>query len=128
MTRVRQGCIISLLLFLLTIDFVMCQATSDPQHGIPWNTTHLTNLDFTDDLAILGETAKSLQSMTGKVASTVAKAGLRISTEKTKIMSVRKQQQMALKVNQQELEEIENFTYLGSRILNKGATKWDISC
>ena len=37
-TGVCQGCIISPLLFLLTIDFAVRQATSDPQHGIPWNT------------------------------------------------------------------------------------------
>ena len=61
MTGVWQGCIISpLLLFLLTIDFVMHQATSDPLHGIPWNTRRLTDLDFADDLALLGENAKSL--------------------------------------------------------------------
>ena len=35
---------------------------------------------------------------------------------------------MALKVNQQEAEEVENFTYFRSSISNKGATEWDISC
>ena len=60
MNGVRQDCIISPILFLLTIDFVMHQATSDPQHGIPWNTRSLTDLDFADDLALLGEIAKSL--------------------------------------------------------------------
>ena len=83
MTGVRQSSIISPLLFLLTIDFAMHQATSDPQHGIPWNTRHLTELDFADDLALLGENAKSLQSMTDNLASTEAKACLRISTEET---------------------------------------------
>ena len=34
---------------------------------------------------------------------------------------------MALKVNRQEGEEVENFTYLGSSISNKGATERDIS-
>ena len=99
-------------MFLLTIDFVMCQATSDTQNGIPWNTRRLTDLDFTDDLALLGETAKSLQPMTDNLTSTAAKVDLRISIEKTKVMSVREQQSMALKVNQQEAEEVENFTNL----------------
>ena len=106
----------------------MCQATSDPQHGILWNTRRLTDLDFTDDLALLGENAKSLQSMTDNLASTAVKVGLRISTEKTKVMSVREQQPMVLKVNQQKAEEVENFTYLRSSISNKGSTEQDISC
>ena len=101
----------------------MHQATSDPQHGIPWNTRDLTDLDFVDDLTLLGKTAKSLQSMTDKLASAATKVGLWISTEKTKVMSVREQQPMALKVNQQEAEEVENFTYLGSSITNKSATE-----
>ena len=128
MTGVQQGCIISPMLFLLNIYFVMCQAISDPQHGISWNTRCLTNLDFTDDLVLLGETTKSLQSMTDNQISTAAKVDLRISTEKTKVVSVREQQPMALKVNQQEAEEVESFTYLRSSISNKGAIEWDISC
>ena len=67
----------------------MCQATSDPQHGIPWNTRCLSDLDFANDLALLGENAKSLKSMTDNLASTAVKVGLMITTEKTKIMSVR---------------------------------------
>ena len=66
--------------------------------------------------------------MTDNLASTTAKVGLRISTEKTKVMSVREQQPLVLKVNQQEVEEVENFTYLRSSISNKGATERDISC
>ena len=74
----------------------MHQARSDPQHGIPWSTRCLTD-DFADDLALLGETAKFLQSMTDNLVSTAAKVGLRISREKTKVMSVTEQQPMALK-------------------------------
>ena len=69
----------------------MPQATSDPQHGIPWNTRRFTDLEFTDDLALLGETAKSLQLMADNLASTAAKVGLRISTENTKVISVREE-------------------------------------
>ena len=58
--------------------------------------------------------------MTDNLASTVAKVGLRISTEKTKVMSVRGN-------NQHEAEEVETFTYLGSSILNRGANERDIS-
>ena len=55
MTGVRQGCIISQMLFLLT----------------PWNTRHLTDLDFSHESALMGETIKFLQSMTVNLASMV---------------------------------------------------------
>ena len=51
------------MLFLLIIDFVMHQATYDPRH--------LTDLDFAYNLALLSQTAKSLQSMTGKYSSQI---------------------------------------------------------
>ena len=97
----------------------MSHTTSDPQHGIPWNTRCLTDLDFEDDLASLGETAFSLQSVTDDLARAATTVGLRISTEKTKVMLLREQQQMAFKVNHQEAEEVEHFTYLLSSILTR---------
>ncbi|KAK4470008.1 hypothetical protein MN116_000037, partial [Schistosoma mekongi] len=53
-TGVRQGCLLSLFLFLLVIDWIMKTATSEGTLGIQWTTsTRLDDLDFADDLALL---------------------------------------------------------------------------
>ena len=49
-TGVRQGCIISPLLFLIVIDWVMRKATSDRPRGLVWSLTkRLEDGDFADD-------------------------------------------------------------------------------
>ncbi|XP_076101178.1 uncharacterized protein LOC143070963 [Mytilus galloprovincialis] len=51
---VRQGCIISPILFLVAIDWVMRKTTSDKKRGITWSMfTTLEDLDFADDIALL---------------------------------------------------------------------------
>ncbi|XP_071123117.1 uncharacterized protein [Mytilus edulis] len=51
---VRQGCIISPILFLVAIDLVMRKTTSDKKRGITWSMfTTLEDLDFADDIALL---------------------------------------------------------------------------
>ena len=123
---VRQGCILSPLLFLLTIDFVMRTAMNDTSFGIKWNAARLTDLDFADDLALLGDTPESLQAMTDNLASMAAKVGLRINTQKTKVMAVKEGNPITVQVNNQTAEEVDSFTYLGSNISNKGDTAQDI--
>ena len=105
----------------------MRKAMNDPTSGIKWNVTRLTDLDFADDLALLGDSVESPKAMTNNLASTAAKVGLRINTAKTKIMSVKEYHPITVQVNNQNAEEIESFTYLGSRISNKGNTELDIS-
>ena len=62
LSGIRQGCILSPLLSLMTIDFVMRRSMHDPAFGIKWtNSTTLTDLDFADDLALLGDSAQNLQ-------------------------------------------------------------------
>ena len=51
---VKQGCVMSGLLFLLVVDWTMREATADKRGGIRWNfTTVLEDLDLADDIALL---------------------------------------------------------------------------
>jgi hypothetical protein len=54
-TAVRQGCILSPILFAITIGWVMRRTTHNGA-GITWvDGKKLKNLDFTDDIALICE-------------------------------------------------------------------------
>ena len=73
---VRQGCILSPILFLVTIDWVMRQATSLRSRGIQWTIfSHLQDLDFADDIAILSSTPTHLQEKSDDLNTNAKKTG-----------------------------------------------------
>ncbi|XP_016336376.1 uncharacterized protein LOC107684595 [Sinocyclocheilus anshuiensis] len=122
-TGVRQGCILSPLLFLMVVDCVMQKAMDHPEFGIPWRgSERLTDLDFADDIALLGTIRKNIEETTKRLEQEAAKIALRISTTKTKVMRVGYTTKHALlNIGQQQIEEVDKFTYLGSiEILKHG--------
>ena len=107
---VRQGCILSPILFLTIIDWIMRNTTLDQPGGIQWTLfSHLEDIDYADDLAVLSTNYAHLQEKTTKLNNYAKQTGLYISETKTKVT-----------------EAVDDFIYLGSVISKDNGTQKDI--
>ena len=86
----------------------------------------LTDLDFADDIALLAENNLQCQQMTQQLKAESAKIGLRINLTKTKILKLGLQPVQPIMIDQVPLEEVHNFTYLGSTMTDSGSIDLDI--
>ena len=63
-TAVRQGCLLSPLIFSVVIDWIMRTSMSPPR-GIQWTlTTKLEDLDFADDVSLLSHQFQHIKQKT----------------------------------------------------------------
>ena len=86
-TGVRQGCVMSSMLFNIAIDWVLCRTMEDQQRGIRWTPfTILEDLDFANDLALLSHPQQHIQEKTDLLSIFSNQVGLRISLKKTEAM------------------------------------------
>jgi hypothetical protein len=116
------------MLFLLAIDFVNRNSIDQAQLGVPWAGGPLADLDFTDDIVLLGPTQPALKKLTTSLEEQAAKAGLRINVEKTKVVRVGyARTTIPITINGQTIQEVPEFTYLGSVVAADGDAMRDVT-
>ena len=84
----HQGCILSPCLFNLHTEYIMRNAGLDEaQAGIKIARRNISNLRYADDTTLMGEREEELKSLLMKVKEESEKVGLKLNSQKTKIMA-----------------------------------------
>ena len=126
-TGVRQGCLLSPFLFILIIDWIMKETTKGRRNGLQWTLwQQLDDLDFADDIALISHSQEQMQAKTDHLHKISERVGLKIHPGKSKVLKIGNVSANEVTLGTTPLEEVEEFTYLGSIIDKKGGTEADI--
>ena len=130
LSGVRKGCLLSPLLFLIVLDAVTKRAYKDKRTGIVWNPmtpeARLECLDYADDKCELAHNFDNMQMKLSRLDEESTKVGLKINLAKTKEMRVNSKSKRQLTINEQEIERVQQYQYLGSVITEDGGADKDV--
>jgi methyl-accepting chemotaxis protein len=106
---VRQGCILSTIIFLLVIDDIMRKSTQR-KRGLQWGLLdRLADLDYADDICLLTHSFQHMKEKLKELEIEARKAGLKINSRKTKEMRLLSTSRERFVLDGQEIEEVDHF-------------------
>ena len=126
-TGVKQGCNMSWFLFLMVVDWVMRRTVRNDETGIIWKlTSKLDDLDFADDLALIASTKQHIQLKTDRLYRVAQRVGLKVNSQKAKVMRINSRNDDRIYINGEEVEDIDKFVYLGAPLTKSGGGMGDM--
>ena len=126
-TGVKQGCNVSAFLFVIVMDWVMRRAVGSGENGIRWKfTSRLDDLDFADNIVLLSSTKQQIQGKTRRLDEGATWVGLKINKEKIKVMRINTRNQEQIMINGQDIEDVNEFMYLGAKVCKEGGGMKDL--
>ncbi|XP_072934917.1 uncharacterized protein [Epargyreus clarus] len=122
---VRQGCILSPILFNVYGEYVMRQICDDWSGGVSIGGVRITNLRYADDTTLIASSEEEMCALLDRMEKKSAELGLSINKSKTKVMVVDRANKLELR-GLLGLQIVENFIYLGSDISSNGSCEGEI--
>ncbi|KAF0761648.1 Retrovirus-related Pol polyprotein LINE-1 [Aphis craccivora] len=124
---VRQGCNLSPTLFNQYIENTLKQLREDEIGVIKINGMLVQMLRFADDIAFIAESEEVLGNMLTKMNDSCKEYKMKINKSKTKISICSKQELLSnITIENEKLETVQCFTYLGSKITHDERSEMDI--
>jgi hypothetical protein len=115
----RQGCVLSPLLFTIFMDRI--SRRSESEENVQYGRVGLSTLLFADDVVLLAASEADLQHALDRFAAECEEAGMKVSTKKTEAMVVsRGNARCSVRVNNVSLNKVEEFKYLGTTFTGDG--------
>ena len=120
---VKQGDVLSALLFCIAIGIITTKAFGNKNFGIPIGGKTWSDLGYADDLALLAKSKVELIEMLEKLENESASFGLAINFTKTKIMPIGpnaiSSQETSMTILGQRIDIVSQFEYLGRVLHNR---------
>ena len=122
---VQQGCVLSPWLFNFYAEYIMWNSGLDEaQAGIKFARRNINNLRYADDTTLMAESKEELKSLLMEVKEKSEKRGLKLNTQKTKIMA--SGPITSWQIDGDTMETVKNFIFLGSKITAGGECSHEI--
>ena len=119
---VKQGDILSALLFCIVIAAIITKSEEECQSGFSIGGQLLSNLSYADHIALINNKTQDLQQSIDALVQQSADVGLHINVSKTECMSTDSDFILSLTINSKQIKQVNEFIYLGCKLstLNNG--------
>lgn len=121
---VRQGDPISPTIFISVLQSIMSKLKWEKK-GINIKGKYMSNLRFADDIVLFSESASQIEEMINDLCAVSHEIGLDLNTSKTKIMTNHQERSIRIRTNNQTLEYVNHYTYLGKQLSFQKSRHYD---
>ena len=127
---VRQGGLLSTILYNIYAEFMITEALENNSNGIKIGGELVAAVRYADDQAMMSYTNAGLQRIMDALNDAGKDYGMKINRKKTKLMRISKQPGKVVKlfIDGYQIEQVSSFCYLGSMTTEDGRSEKEIKC